>query len=123
MQIKFPLHDFKVLTDKILKVIFTFCLGLLLLQIEASGNAKESPTSQYEVVSIESQTEMDRKKAGMSLSLSPTKMVPQDIQTPQDGPDGDDSGWCYHLLQISQDLYNVKYGQGFFGIILYQSSD
>ena len=42
---------------------------------------------QYEVVVIESQTEIDRKKAGMLLTLSPTKVPPQDIQTPQDVDD------------------------------------
>lgn len=42
---------------------------------------------QYEVIGIESQTEIDRKKAGMLLTLSPTKVPPQDIQTPQDVDD------------------------------------
>ena len=44
----------------------------------------------YEVVSIESQSEIDRKKSGLSLSLSPSRIPPQNIQTPN-GPE-DESG-------------------------------
>jgi len=48
---------------------------------------------QYEVVSIESQTELDRRKSGMTLSLTPAKVPPQNIQTPnepEDESDGDE---------------------------------
>lgn len=54
---------------------------------------EEKPEKQeYEVVSIESQTEVDRRKAGMTLSLSPAKVPPQNIQTPNDPED--ESGEC-----------------------------
>ncbi|XP_023932472.1 rab GTPase-activating protein 1-like [Lingula anatina] len=41
----------------------------------------------YEVVSIVSQTEKDRKKANLSLNISPTKNIPEDVKT----PNGDES--------------------------------
>ncbi|XP_013410122.1 rab GTPase-activating protein 1-like isoform X2 [Lingula anatina] len=41
----------------------------------------------YEVVSIISQTEKDRKKANLSLNISPTKNIPEDVKT----PNGDES--------------------------------
>ena len=46
-----------------------------------------------EVLSVTSQTELDRKKAGMSLPLQSgqAKYLPETIQTPQDGPE-DESG-------------------------------
>lgn len=41
----------------------------------------------HEVLGVTSQTEMDRKKGGMTLPLGQNKFPPTDIQTPQDGPD------------------------------------
>lgn len=54
----------------------------------------ESSTGEiaHEVVSVTSQTELDRKKAGMSLPLGQAKFVHEDIQTPQDGPDEESDG-------------------------------
>ncbi|KAL4219350.1 Rab GTPase-activating protein 1 [Mactra antiquata] len=46
----------------------------------------------HEVVSVTSQTELDRKKAGMTLPLGQTKYVCSDIQTPQEGPDEESDG-------------------------------
>lgn len=48
----------------------------------------------HEVVSVTSQTELDRKKAGMSLPLGQTKYVCSDIQTPQEGPDEESGVIC-----------------------------
>ncbi len=39
------------------------------------------------MVSIDTQSEVDRRKAGMSLMLSPNKIPTQNIQTPQDMDD------------------------------------
>ena len=61
---------------------FPYCL-----QLENEDLPSLPNMPQYEVVVIESQTEIDRKKAGMLLTLSPTKVPPQDIQTPQDVDD------------------------------------
>ena len=41
----------------------------------------------HEVINVASQTELDRKKAGMTLNLTLTKYVPENIQTPLEGPD------------------------------------
>ena len=74
--------------------------------MEASAKesaAKETSAVQYEVLSVESQTEIDRKKAGLSLCLSPSKIVPQDIQTPQDGPEADESGRGLSLFSCNSD--------------------
>ena len=39
----------------------------------------------YEVVSVHSQTELDRKKSGMSLQgLNTSRQIPDNIQTPQE---------------------------------------
>ena len=64
--------------------VFTMCF-----QIEGNEES-EVALGDYEVVSIESQSEIDRKKSGLSLSLSPSRIPPQNIQTPN-GPE-DESG-------------------------------
>ena len=46
----------------------------------------------YEVVSIESQADIDRRKSGMTLTLSPTKLPSGNILTPGD-PDEDSGEW------------------------------
>ena len=58
-------------------------------QIEGSEDP-DVKLGDYEVVSIESRSDMDRKKSGLSLSLSPSRIPPQNIQTPN-GPE-DESG-------------------------------
>ena len=73
--------------------------GMLKFQIESSEEG-EVTLGDYEVVSIESQTEIDRKKSGLSLSLSPSRIPPQNIQTPN-GPE-DESGKyaCYTFMNV-----------------------
>ena len=44
-------------------------------------------TTCHEVINVASQTEIDRKKAGMTLNLTPAKYIPENIQTPSEGPD------------------------------------
>ena len=47
---------------------------------------------QHEVLSIESQSDIDRKKSNFSVSLSPGKVPPPtDINSPQD-PEAENSG-------------------------------
>lgn len=50
----------------------------------------------YEVVGVQSQTELDRKKAGMSLQgLNTARQIPDDIQTPQE-PEEDSGNSHYN---------------------------
>ncbi|ESO96116.1 hypothetical protein LOTGIDRAFT_116192 [Lottia gigantea] len=51
-----------------------------LKQIE--GN--ENDEGLYEVVNVESQTEVERKSSGLTLSLNPNRPIPDPVQTPQD---------------------------------------
>ena len=60
------------------------------LQVDGATSTGES--LQYEMVSIESQSELDRRKAGMSLSLSPVRQIPPNITTPHDNEE--ESGMC-----------------------------
>ena len=69
-------------------------------ETEADGH------SGYEVVTIESQSDLDRKK-NLTLTLSQTKIPPENITTPQEGPD-EESGrmnimnhpWYSFMLKI-----------------------
>lgn len=74
-----------------------FCFALH--QVESSNG-----DIGHEVVSVTSQTELDRKKAGMSLPLGQAKFVHDDIQTPQDGPD-EESGEFYFYLFHQEKCY------------------
>lgn len=48
-------------------------------------NLKQSDDGKYEVVSVHSQTQIDKLKAGMSLhGLNTVRQIPEDITTPQD---------------------------------------
>ena len=66
-------------------------LYFLLIQIDKTEDG-EVTLGDYEVVSIESKTEIDRKKGGLSLSLSPSRIPPQNIQTPN-GPEDESGRW------------------------------
>lgn len=69
------------------------CLVYHIFQCDNCSANSTDGKPQYEVVSIESQSDLDRKKAGMMLTLSPTKIPPENIHTPQE--DGEDGGkWC-----------------------------
>ncbi len=60
-------------------------------EVDTSGGVNPYPDqTHYVVVSVESQTEIDRKKQGMLLTLSPTRTPQQNIPTPD--PDGEESG-------------------------------
>jgi len=65
---------------------------LKLRQVESvSSSMYKSVTAQYEVVSIESQSELDRKKSNFSLMLSPGKIPPlSDVNSPQDDAEESD---------------------------------
>lgn len=54
--------------------------------------------SNYEVVSVESQTDIDRKKAGLGLGLPVNKQLQEDIQTPQEPEE--ESGKHTFLLNL-----------------------
>ena len=65
---------------------------------------------QYEVISIESQSEMDRKKPNMLLNFSPAKMMPPDVNSPE----AEESGiyqifqyFCFQFLHIMIVLLNL----------------
>ncbi|XP_074654020.1 rab GTPase-activating protein 1-like [Tubulanus polymorphus] len=58
---------------------------------EVEGNLDQNaPQEEFEVVSLESQTEIDRRKAGLALNLSPSKGPPDDVQTPLEQEDDSD---------------------------------
>ena len=77
---------------------------LLYFQIEGSEEG-EVTLGDYEVVSIESQTEIDRKKSGLSLSLSPSRIPPQNIQTPN-GPE-DESGTNLYVIHKECNMFDT----------------
>ncbi|XP_064648840.1 rab GTPase-activating protein 1-like isoform X3 [Lineus longissimus] len=54
---------------------------LRLKEVESCTNPDER---EFEVVSLESQTEIDRRKSSLALNLSPGKNPPDNIQTPQE---------------------------------------
>ncbi|XP_046330913.1 rab GTPase-activating protein 1-like isoform X2 [Haliotis cracherodii] len=54
---------------------------------QVEGNNHDG--ANFEVVHVESQTEMDRKSTGMSLSLSSSKHIPEPVQTPQEEEESD----------------------------------
>ena len=58
------------------------------LQVEPEEQAAEGEEAAYEVVEIESQSEIDRKRHNLTLSLSPNKLHHEPIQTPQDEESG-----------------------------------
>lgn len=73
---------------------------LFCFQIE-SANVERA----FEVLKVESQTEIDRKSAGLTLNLSGTSRVPpESVKTPQEEEDSgnDDSDSIQH-----HNLYNV----------------
>ena len=59
-------------------------------------------TTCHEVVTVASQTEIDRKKAGMTLNFTHSKYIPENIQTPSEGPD-EESG---RLIVYIASLFN-----------------
>ena len=66
----------------------------------------------FEVLSVESQTEIDRRKQSMILTLSPTKVAPQNIQTPQDMEDDmANSGIVLKLINFRGGGGGGEYGQ------------
>ena len=89
---------------------------ILLLQQENCNPSNTSPTDMhYEVVSIESQAELDRRKNNMSLTLSPNKMPPtQAVHTPGD-PD-DDSGKHTRFVYICLFKMFLRWILGIFNV-------
>ena len=75
-----------------------FCCVAVQLETEDLPTLPNMP--QYEVVAIESQTEIDRRKAGMILTLSPGKGPSHDVQTPQDMDDESGSGQSFYMGQV-----------------------
>jgi len=64
----------------------------------AAGSGKSVRHPRYEVLSVESLTELERKKSSMMLMGLQSSSKSQEIQTPQDGDvDADDSGktWLF----------------------------
>ena len=53
-------------------------------------------TKCHEVITVASQTEIDRKKAGMTLNLTHSKYIPENIQTPSEGPDEESGRLSVH---------------------------
>ena len=75
-----------------------FCCVAVQLETEDLPTLPNMP--QYEVVAIESQTEIDRRKAGMILTLSPAKGPSHDVQTPQDMDDESGSGQSVYMGHV-----------------------
>lgn len=49
-------------------------------------------TTCHEVINVASQTEIDRKKAAMTLNLTHSKYIQDNVQTPSEGPDEESDG-------------------------------
>jgi len=66
----------------------------------AANSVKGARHPRYEVLSVESITELERKKSNMALiglQSSSKSNSSQELQTPQDADDGEDSGKTQHF--------------------------
>lgn len=60
------------------------CWSYVYLYFQVDSTTSTGEGLEYEMLSIESQSELDRRKAGMSLSLSPVRQPPPNVTTPHD---------------------------------------
>jgi len=74
----------------------------------AAGSGKGIRHPRYEVLSVESLTELERKKSSMMLIGLQSNSKSQEIQTPQDADgDAEDSGKAWLILSYL--YYHVLY--------------
>ena len=82
---------------------FGFLNLLLLSQVEGQNGEVG-----HEVLGVTSQTELDRKKGGLTLPLSQVKFPAAEIETPQEAPEDLSGNTCIHYVHNRAGGFVIK---------------